>query len=224
MEKGNRLVFIVEGDCEVAFINKMIIPYLYKYVGTSQWSMNAQKITTNRKLNRKGGNVNYTYLKNEVERVAAQQGNVWITTFLDFFRLPNDFPNYSLECRNIDAIEEGIKSDMRYERLVPYIQKYEFETLLFVSMDGFNLLLDDSGQLEQIQEIIDSYANIEDINGGAETAPSKRLLHIFNYDKVADSGLVLDELDVETMRKKCPRFDRWIEKLVGIIQSVANVN
>lgn len=24
MEKGNRLVFIVEGDCEVAFINKMI--------------------------------------------------------------------------------------------------------------------------------------------------------------------------------------------------------
>lgn len=94
MEKGNRLVFIVEGDCEVTFINKMIIPYLYKYVGTYQWSMNAQKITTNRKLNRKGGNVNYTYLKNEVERVAAQQGNVWITTFLDFFRLPNDFPNY----------------------------------------------------------------------------------------------------------------------------------
>lgn len=85
--------------------------------------MNAQKITTNRKLNRKGGNVNYAYLKNEVERVAAQQGNVWITTFLDFFRLPNDFPNYGLECRNIDAIEEGIKSDLGYERLVPYIQK-----------------------------------------------------------------------------------------------------
>lgn len=37
MEKGNRLVFIVEGDCEVTFINKMIIPYLYKYVGTYQW-------------------------------------------------------------------------------------------------------------------------------------------------------------------------------------------
>ena len=157
MEKGNRLVFIVEGDCEVTFINKMIIPYLYKYVGTYQWSMNAQKITTNRKLNRKGGNVNYTYLKNEVERVAAQQGNVWITTFLDFFRLPNDFPNYSLECRNIDAIEEGIKSDLGYERLVPYIQKYEFETLLFVSMDGFNLLLDDSGQLDQIQELPEQF-------------------------------------------------------------------
>lgn len=31
MEKGNRLFFIVEGDCEVAFINKMIIPYLYRY-------------------------------------------------------------------------------------------------------------------------------------------------------------------------------------------------
>lgn len=219
MGKENRLVFIVEGDCEIAFINKMIIPYLYKYVGASEWGMNAQKITTNRKLNRKGGNVNYTYLKNEIERVAAQQGNVWITTFMDFFRLPNDFPNYSLEYRDIDAIEEGIKQDMGYERLLPYIQKYEFETLLFASMDGFYFLLDDDKQLEQIQKIIDSYENIEDINGGKETAPSKRLLHIFNYDKVADSGLVLDELDVETMREKCPRFDRWIEGLISIVKS-----
>lgn len=219
MEKGNRLVFIVEGDCEVAFINIRIIPYLYKYVGTSQWSMNAQKITTNRKMNRKGGNVNYAYLKNEIERVAAQQGNVWITTFMDFFRLPNDFPNYSIECRNIDAIEEGIKLDMGYERLVPYIQKYEFETLLFASMDGFYLLLDDEKQLEQIQKVIDSYENIEDINGGKETAPSKRLLHIFNYDKVVDSGLVLEELDVETMRDKCPRFDKWIESLINIVKT-----
>ena len=85
-------------------------------------------------------------------------------------------------------------------------------------------MLDDRGELDQIQEIIDSYANAEDINGGVETAPSKRLSRIFNYNKVADSGLVLDELDVETMRKKCPRFDKWIEKLIGIIQSVANAN
>lgn len=30
MEKGNRLVFIVEGDCEVAFINiRIIIQFAY---------------------------------------------------------------------------------------------------------------------------------------------------------------------------------------------------
>lgn len=109
--------------------------------------------------------------------------------------------------------------DNHFYGLVPYIQKYEFETLLFVSMDGFNLLLDDDKQLEQIQEIIDSYENIEDINGGKETAPSKRLLRIFNYDKVVDSGLVLEELDVETMREKCPRFDKWIESLINIVKA-----
>lgn len=55
MKKENRLVFIVEGDCEVAFINKMVIPYIYTHASATGWSMNAQKITTNRKMNRKGG-------------------------------------------------------------------------------------------------------------------------------------------------------------------------
>ena len=48
---ANRLVFIVEGDCEEYLVNQKIIPYLYLQVpdGVS-WTMNVQKITTNRKL------------------------------------------------------------------------------------------------------------------------------------------------------------------------------
>lgn len=126
-----------------------------------------------------------------------------------------------MDGKDVDAIEEGMMQDMEYDRLIPYIQKYEFETLLFSSIDGFTLLLDDSKQLSQIQTIIDTYANVEDINGGTETAPSKRLIHIFDYDKVADSELVLSELDIETIREKCPRFDGWIACLIDIINAAA---
>ena len=48
-----RVVFIVEGDTEVSFIQKRVIPYLYSKGFTNP--MNAQKILTNRKLNKKGG-------------------------------------------------------------------------------------------------------------------------------------------------------------------------
>lgn len=51
---GNeRVVFIVEGDTEVSFIQKRVIPYLYSKGFTNP--MNAQKILTNRKLNKKVG-------------------------------------------------------------------------------------------------------------------------------------------------------------------------
>lgn len=48
-----RVVFIVEGDTEVSFIQKRVIPYLYSKGFTNP--MNVQKILTNRKLNKKVG-------------------------------------------------------------------------------------------------------------------------------------------------------------------------
>ena len=53
-EMGNmkkRLVFIVEGDTEVAFIHKRVIPYLMSKGYRN--AMNAQKITTNKSLHKK---------------------------------------------------------------------------------------------------------------------------------------------------------------------------
>lgn len=68
-----------------------------------------------------------------------------------------------------------------------------------------------------IQDIINAYANIEDINGGASTAPSKRLQGIFNYDKTVDSDLILSVMDIETIRAHCPRFNAWVARLIEII-------
>lgn len=214
-----RLVFIVEGDCEVAFIKKKVIPYLYASAVRhgEGWAMTVQKITTNRKLNKSGGNVSYAYLRNEINRVTAQEGGVWITTFMDFFRLPKDFPSYSTDSKDIGKIEEGIKENVGYEQFLPYIQKYEFETLLFSSLEGFRYVLDDEALLNKVKKIIADYPCVEDINGGSETAPSKRLGHIWNYDKVPDSDIILSELQIEDILKKCPRFKEWIGKLLKII-------
>lgn len=206
-----RLVFIVEGDAEQAFINRHLVAYLSdKFPGIH---MHAQKIATNRKKNIRGGNVSYLYFKNELSRTAAQ-GNVMVTTLLDFFRLPNDYPCFSKDSRLIDVIQSAIRNDCRSiipsDFFLPYIQKHEFETLLFANYQGFSGLLEEK-DMSSIMSIVNQYKERpEDINGGDNTAPSKRLLSIFQYDKVADSALVLSDVRIDSLRSLCPRFNLWV--------------
>lgn len=207
-----RLVFIVEGDTEVLFINSSVIPYLYN-LGFEN-PMNAQTIITNRKQHKKGGVVNYQYLKNDLSRVVAQE-NVIITTFIDFFRLPTNFPNYTTDSILIHQIESGISNDFdNNPNIIPYIQRHEVESLMFSELDGFDFVIDDPNKLNEIENIISEFPNPEDINSRPEKAPSKRLEKIFNYDKVVDSEMIFDFLAIEQIMSKCPRFKDWIDSLV----------
>lgn len=208
-----RLVFIVEGDAEQYFVNRHLVVYLsQKHPGV--W-MHAQKIITNRRLNKKGGNVSYALFQNELKRTAAQ-GNVLITTMLDFFRLPNDFPGYSTDVRTIDVMENSIRKDcsaiITPQFFSPYIQKHEFEALLFANPNGFSSILNER-EMKQVTKIVKDCGSPEDIDGGAETAPSKRLASIFDYKKVADSLLVMSDVSIDQLRSSCPRFDQWVGRL-----------
>ena len=209
-----RVIFIVEGDTEISFIQKCIMPYLYQKGFTNP--MNAQKIITNRKKNKKGGNVAFEYLKNDIERVAATR-NVLITTFLDFFRLPTDFPGYTTDSLKIEQIEEAVRENISSiidrANFLPYIQRHEIEALMYTNMDGFNYVVDKEESLNKLKEIINQYANPEDINSGSETAPSKRLMKIFPYQKTTDGEIILEALPINDIRSKCPRFNEWLENL-----------
>ena len=211
--KMPRLIFIVEGDSEQRFINEHLVIYLSSKF--SRVPMHAQKITTNRKKNVKGGNVNYELLKNEVRRTFAQ-GDVLITTFLDFFRLPTDYPDFTVDVKQIGKIEDAVRADCSAiippTSFLPYIQKHEFETLLFANPAGFTNVVN-STEMSGILNVLKKFSTPEDINGSPETAPSKRLLSIFNYKKVADSALVMKDVDIDMLRKRCPRFDTWVGRL-----------
>ena len=217
-----RFVFIVEGNTEVAFIHKRVIPYLMSKGYRNDWfttsipAMYAQKITTNRQLNKKGGVASFKSLSNEVKKIAAQR-NVLITTLLDFFRLPNNFPNYTTDSKKISAIEHGVRHGIQGvdpSIFYPYIQRHELETLMYTSMDGFEIVCDEKRELDQLRAIVESYDNPEDINSGAETSPSKRLTKIFpKYKKVSDGELIFEALEIDAIRARCPRFNDWIQIL-----------
>ena len=207
-----RLVFIVEGDTEILLLKGIVIPYLVEQGFFNP--MTFQTITTNRKQHKKGGVPSYGKFTNEVSNTLAQ-GNVIVTTFIDFYKLPTDFPNFTTDSTLIDDIETGISSDFgNNPDFIPYIQRHELEALMFANRDGLDFVIDDPQQMQQVDAIIAAYPNPEDINNSPQTAPSKRLESIYNYDKTGDGELIFEMIGIDDILSTCPRFSNWMDKLI----------
>ena len=210
-----RLFIVVEGQTEEAFIKELVSPY---FMQNEIYDIRPVLIQTSK--GHKGGFVNYEHLKNDLFRLLKSQGqDVVVTTFVDFFRCPklpnqNDIDKLSSNIQKVEAMEKSIYDDINDRRFIPYIQLHEFEALLFSSSNGFEMYFEDQ-IAKEIQGIIDSFDNPEDINSSPETAPSKRLIRIIPYyDKVIYGNIVALEIGLPTILSKCPRFRRWINSLI----------
>lgn len=214
-----RLIIVVEGDTEKEFIDNVLSPYLY---GKGLQSVSCFKIK-----HTKGGLTKYRHLKTDLLN-CVYESNVVVSTLIDFFALPNDFPKYNEateianKAERLTFLENAIVEDIESEKneyfpnLMPYIQLHEFEALVFSSIDGISSLFgDDEANFAEIERIIDTYSNPEDINDNSKTAPSKRLLELIKgYHKVVDGVMIIEEIGIETVLKKCTRFNNWVETLI----------
>ena len=210
-----RLFIVVEGQTEEAFVKELMAPY---FIQNGIYDVRPVIIQTSK--GHKGGFVNYEHLKNDILRLLKSQGqDVVVTTFVDFFRCP-ELPNQKdiealpSHIKRVEEMEKSISDDINDWRFIPYIQLHEFEALLFSSANGFEMYFEDQISKE-IQGIIDSFDNPEEINSSPETAPSKRLIRIIPYyDKVIYGNIVALEIGLPTILARCPRFRGWIDCLI----------
>lgn len=214
-ESMKRLIIVVEGKTEEEFVNQVLRPY---FISLKIYDVSATKIQTRRGF--KGGFVSYEHLKNDITRLLYEP-NTFVTTFVDYFRIPTNLPNFDA-CQKfsnakdrIICLEEGMKTDIGFgDRFLPYIQQHEFESLLFSKSRSFAAYYD-AKIVAAIEQIISQYDTPEDINTNPQKAPSKRLLSLIpKYEKVNDGNLIALETGIETILAQCPRFKVWIETLV----------
>jgi len=208
-----RLIIIVEGQTEEEFIKVVVAPYLWDKFKIS--SVVPIKIATRAKC--KGGFVDYKHLRKDIGNV-LHESDVVVSMFIDFFRIPDNIPNYSscMSLGNTDnkikCLEDAIKDDIGSKNFIPYIQKHEFEALLFSSNDGFIKYYEEK-VFKETQRIIDRYSDPEEIN--SNSAPSKRIMAIIsNYKKVSDGRDIALEIGIDKMMEKCQHFKSWIENLI----------
>lgn len=209
-----RLAVSVEGRTEVEFVKYVLADHLRTTEVEPQ-----PVLLGNARSGGSGGDVS-------VERLVSDMVNLdWsfdaVTSLVDFygFRDKGDWTVEELEEHLAREIEARV-SDAR--RMIPYVQKHEFEGLLFSDAAAFGAIGPAADQsIEALAAVRRQFHTPEDINDDPDTAPSKRIKRaIPAYDKTAHGPAVARATGLPTIRAQCPRFDAWMTRLEGLARPV----
>src|SRR5690554_6208392 len=132
-----RAIYIIcEGQSEEEFVNGILRPYF-----NSQQIYDVRSILMTTSKGHKGGDVKYDRLKFNIDKLLNRETDILVTTFIDFFRLKNDFPKFEdaqaiqNKIQRVQFLEQALAVAIDNPRFIPYIQLHEFEGLLFASKE-----------------------------------------------------------------------------------------
>ena len=216
-----RIIVICEGPTEKEFCDTILSPYF----APQGIYLNAPLIKHSH-----GGIVPWPLLKRQICIHLRAERSAYVTTLIDYYGITSkhNFPSWveSLKetdvCKRTALLERGMKEDIDEElcsRFVPYIQLHEFEGLLFSNIDVYERVIPkgDLIGMEELRQTAAMYDNPELINNSPETSPSHRLARIVRgYDKVVYGNYLAECIGLNKIRERCPRFNCWIESLVGV--------
>lgn len=153
--------------------------------------------------------------------------NVYYSTMLDLYAFPKDSESpYSVKIQNIQdkylrimALENAMFEKHGHPGFIPYVQMHEFETLLLADIDCLKAMYPDrKKQIELLKKSI-AGTNIELINDGPSTAPSKRIIAAIpdhEGQKSTVGSIVVQDIGIQVLKQKCQHFNEWITKLEGL--------
>lgn len=216
-----RIIVICEGPTEKEFCEKLLFPFFI-----------IRNILIECPLIKRssGGIIKWFEIKRQIENHLKQDTSAYVTMLIDYYGLyqKHEFPDWENSTKEMDknlrmdllekAMRESINDKLRY-RFIPYLQLHEFEGLLFNNIETFKnqIPANEITNIEELENIINSYPNPEMINDTPDCAPSKRLIKLIaGYRKVVYGNILAEVIGLERIRNKCPRFNFWISKLESV--------
>lgn len=217
---SKRALILVEGQTEERFIKDTLAPAFYSFDFYIQPTILVTKRVKNGP-NFKGGITNFSKFEGDVRRLIQGAGDALVTTFIDYYGLPNDFPGMStrpLHSTNekcVLHVESSLHQHFGGSRnFLPFIVLHEFEALLFSDTNVLPRVMTETDKLGEFSSIRSAFATPEEINNHPETAPSKRILNLFpRYRKTLHGPSVASRIGLEAMAQECPHFSMWLNVL-----------
>lgn len=216
-----KILLLVEGQTEFTFTDLTLRPHFE----TLNIFIQAKLVTTRRVkvgTHFKGGVLSYQQVKNEVTMLLHDTSAAVVTTLLDFYHLPDDFPGYGTMPRQnchqrVAHLEQAWGADIAHQRFLPHLMLHEFETVLYTQPETIARAFGTAEKADELAKIVSRFNTIEEIN--ELEAPSKRLLKIIpEYRKTIDGPLIADEIGLTRIRQACPHFNHWLSQLEQIGQ------
>jgi Domain of unknown function (DUF4276) len=219
-----RLYVLVEGQSEEEFVKSVLALHLGAQ-GTLAIPIIVETSRDRFGRKRRGGG-DWTKWRRDLLRLTGQHHGplARFTTMFDLHGLPRNFPKLAEHRavadtkRRAELLEAAMSEDVGDWRLIPYLQRHEFEALVLASINELKALLDAQDQ-QGAQTLLALVAAVgpEDVNDGDATAPSKRLeANIPSYQKTVHGPLAIEATGIARIRAACPRFNAWVTRLEAL--------
>ena len=213
-----RVIILCEGQAEEQFVNRILSPYFVSQnIFTTPVILPTKRYVSGGR--ERGGVSSYAKIANEL-RLLCSDKNAYITTMLDYFRLPSDTPSMNHQrtdtYQHVAEIEAAIDEDIHCQNCHANLIVHEYEALLFSEPSAFACIADNVA-VRRITEIRASFGTPEDINSSPEAAPSKRILQIKpDYRKVTQGIEIAELIGINKIIASCPQFAEWISKIKSV--------
>ena len=208
-----RLAISVEGQTEEEFIKQVLADHLRgRGVEPTSILLGCARGRSG------GGNISVKRLVLEMNRLLDSFDAV--TSLVDFygFRHKGDKTVNELEKDLTRQIRKKLGHPWYPDKVLPYVQQHEFESLLFSDVSAFAKAIDvPEKSVEELRKIRSEFLTPEDINDSSDTAPSKRIKKVIpGYRKAVNGPLVAMKIGLTSIRAECPRFDKWVARLESL--------
>lgn len=205
-----RIFIYCEGPTEETFVREILQPHFnHIHIILSAKNMN-------------GGNT-YGKIKKEIIRFCQKDKTAYITSMIDLYALPKDFPDFDKinneknPIQKVKIAEKAFKENINQTNFIPNVLLHEFEALLFSDLSKFNIW--GSKKEQEVKKLATNIQglNPEDVNDSKETAPSKRIFkYVPDYKKIINGNEIAKKIGLETIREKCPHFNDWLTILENL--------
>lgn len=211
-----RVLVLVEGQTEEAFIKRVLAPFFEP----SELYLTPTILVTKRVkdgANFKGGVTNFAKFENDLSRLLRSSGAL-VTTMLDYYALPTDFPGMSTRPARGSArerarhVEEAVDAHFGNPgNLRTFLTLHEFETLLFADTAVLPDVMSATKHGAAFAAIRAGVQTPEEINDGPKSAPSKRIEALFPaYRKTLHGPNAVQRIGIERIRLECPHLAQWL--------------
>ncbi|HTB93321.1 MAG TPA: DUF4276 family protein [Candidatus Sulfotelmatobacter sp.] len=216
---SKRVLILVEGQTEERFTKDVLGPAFWEKQLFLQPTILMTKKVKNGP-NFKGGVTNFPKFKNDLQRLLNSAGGALVTTMLDYYGLPADFPGMNTRPNGTSKqrvlhVEAAIATHFgNLPNFLPFLALHEFEAWLFSSPVELPRIMNEPQKQVLIEAVRAAVNTPEEINERPQFAPSKRIESMFSgYKKTLHGPTVTARIGLERIREECPHFHEWLAKL-----------
>lgn len=213
-----RAYLVVEGQTEERFVKDVLSAHF------EPLSLYLTPIIVTTKVvkdgpNFKGGLCNFARFERDVRSVLQGSGGALVTTVVDYYALPDDFPGMANRPMHLPPISRVLHVEqmlrghfIRHANFLPFIALHEYEAWLFANATAVPSVMTLPAATVEFQKI--STIPPEDINDHPDTAPSKRLKRLYpGYRKPLHGPIAAGLIGLAAIRARCPHFSAWLTRL-----------